>query len=44
MLPVPMNGDRTKADHSAGPVTKEELAIDARECLAQGRLASLRLR
>ncbi|HEY2261137.1 MAG TPA: 3-keto-5-aminohexanoate cleavage protein [Streptosporangiaceae bacterium] len=36
MLQVAVNGDRLKADHSAVPVTAEELARDARECLAAG--------
>jgi uncharacterized protein (DUF849 family) len=36
MLQVAVNGDRSKADHPAAPVTAEELARDARECLAAG--------
>ncbi len=36
MLQVAINGDRSKADHPAVPVTEEELARDARECLAAG--------
>jgi uncharacterized protein (DUF849 family) len=36
MLQVAVNGDRTKADHPATPVTEDELARDARECLAAG--------
>ncbi len=36
MLQVAVNGDRTKADHPAVPVMAEELARDARECLAAG--------
>jgi uncharacterized protein (DUF849 family) len=36
MLQVAVNGDRSKADHPVVPVTAEELARDARECLAAG--------
>lgn len=36
MLQVAVNGDRSKADHPAVPVTAEELARDARQCVAAG--------
>ena len=35
-LQAAVNGDRTKADHPAVPVTEDELIRDVRECLAAG--------
>jgi hypothetical protein len=34
MLQAAVNGDRSKADHPAVPVTGDELIRDVRECLA----------
>jgi uncharacterized protein (DUF849 family) len=36
LLQAAVNGDRTKADHPAVPVTEDELIRDVRECLAAG--------
>jgi uncharacterized protein (DUF849 family) len=36
MLQAAVNGDRSKADHPAVPVTEDELVRDVRECLAAG--------
>jgi uncharacterized protein (DUF849 family) len=36
MLQASVNGDRSKADHPAVPVTEDELIRDVRECLAAG--------
>ena len=36
MLQAAVNGDRSKADHPAVPVTEDELIRDVRECLAAG--------
>jgi uncharacterized protein (DUF849 family) len=36
MLQAAVNGDRSKADHPAVPVTEDELGRDVRECLAAG--------
>jgi uncharacterized protein (DUF849 family) len=36
MLQAAVNGDLSKADHPAVPVTEEELIRDVRECLAAG--------
>jgi len=36
LLQAAVNGDRTKADHPAVPVTEDELVRDVRECLAAG--------
>jgi uncharacterized protein (DUF849 family) len=36
MLQAALNGDRSKADHPAVPVTEDELVRDVRECLAAG--------
>ena len=38
-LQAALNGDRTKADHAATPVTVEELARDAAACVAAGARA-----
>jgi uncharacterized protein (DUF849 family) len=39
LLQATLNGGLTKADHSAVPVTVEELAADAAECVAAGARA-----
>lgn len=36
ILQAAVNGDRSKADHLAVPVTQDELIRDIRECLAAG--------
>jgi uncharacterized protein (DUF849 family) len=36
LLQAAVNGDRSKADHPAVPVTQDELIRDVRECLAAG--------
>jgi uncharacterized protein (DUF849 family) len=36
LLQAAVNGDRSKADHPAVPVTEDELIRDVRECLAAG--------
>jgi len=36
MLQAAVNGDRSKADHPAVPVTEDDLARDARQCLTAG--------
>jgi uncharacterized protein (DUF849 family) len=36
MLQAAVNGDRSKADHPAVPITEDELVRDVRECLAAG--------
>jgi uncharacterized protein (DUF849 family) len=36
MLQAAVNGDRSKADHPAVPVTDDEMIRDVRECLAAG--------
>jgi uncharacterized protein (DUF849 family) len=36
MLQAAVNGDRSKADHPAVPVTEDELVRDVRECLTAG--------
>ena len=38
MLQTAVNGDRTRADHPAVPLTADDLARDARQCLAAGAL------
>ena len=35
-LQAALNGDRTKAEHAATPVSVEELARDAAACVAAG--------
>jgi hypothetical protein len=35
-LQAAVNGDRSKADHPAVPVTQDEMIRDVRECLAAG--------
>jgi uncharacterized protein (DUF849 family) len=37
MLQAAVNGNRSKTDHPAVPVTEDELIRDVRECLAAGR-------
>jgi hypothetical protein len=36
LLQAAVNGDRSKADHPAVPVTEDELIRDVQECLAAG--------
>jgi uncharacterized protein (DUF849 family) len=36
LLQAALNGDRTKADHQAVPLSPEELAADAGACVAAG--------
>jgi uncharacterized protein (DUF849 family) len=35
-LQAAINGDRSKADHPATPITQDELVRDVKECLAAG--------
>jgi hypothetical protein len=39
MLQAALNGDRTKAEHAALPVSVEELALDVAACVAAGARA-----
>jgi uncharacterized protein (DUF849 family) len=39
LLQATLNGDLTKADHPALPVSSDELAVDARACVAAGARA-----
>jgi hypothetical protein len=40
MLQAALNGDRTKAEHAALPVSVEELALDVAACVAAGARAT----
>jgi uncharacterized protein (DUF849 family) len=39
LLQAALNGDRTKRDHAAAPISSEELAHDAVACVAAGARA-----